>query len=757
MAAIQEVDAGQAVTLKSGTRLGPYEISALLGSGGMAEVYRARDVRLGREVAIKILPDDIAHDEDSLLRFEREAKTASALNHPHLVTIYDIGEATADDRQLRYIAMELIRGETLRHHLLHQSRDVLLRYIADIADGLAKAHDAGVVHRDLKPENVMVTDDDYAKVVDFGLAKRVEGFASGRSAEHLTEEGFCVGTPGYMAPEQVRGQRDLDGRTDIFALGCILYEALAQENPFDGDSPIDTMHRVLYHEPPPLPDAAMDTIVRRCLAKDRSCRYNSMRELAADMRSAMALSSNISSNTIAAISASRRAVIASIAALPFRNSTGSEEMRFLSDGIPEDVVRNLGRIPSLRVIASSSASRFRDTDDPQHAARELNVDAVLVGGLRLMSGMVLLDAELVRATDGTALWGKRYRRQLTDLVPLEEEIARDLCEELRVELAPRQQRAPHAEAYEAYLRGKREVGKETAHGLKTGVEFFHHAIEVDPDYALPYAALALVHGRLGLLGILPTRAAMAQEVALAKKALSLDELLPEAHWNLALAAGMTFNDAEHDKRMTRVLELNPNFAPAYIERAKKFVLSGRYAEGESAYQYARVLDPLSPRAMTAYAAYLSTMGRYEHAVPVLRSATEQFPEYANAWAYLAIISSNAGLVEESLATIGRIRTDANANYEVWKGIILAQAGHFAEARAIAENTDELAKSRYLLTFYRAWLRGTLGDFDQAFALMDQGIRDGEWYYGWLGVEPRLDPLRADPRFEEMLEKWTIAA
>jgi serine/threonine protein kinase/Tfp pilus assembly protein PilF len=737
------------MTLRSGTRLGPYEISALLGSGGMAEVYRARDMRLGREVAIKILPDEISGDEDALLRFEREAKTASALNHPHLVTIHDIGEATADGRQLRYIAMELIRGETLRYHLQHQSRDVLLRYLADIADGLAKAHDAGVLHRDLKPENVMVTDDDYAKVVDFGLAKRLEGFASGRSAEHLTEEGFCVGTPGYMAPEQVRGQRDLDGRTDIFALGCILYEALAKENPFDGDSSIDTLHRVLYHEPPPLPDAAMDTIVRRCLAKDRSFRYSSMREVAADLRSVMASSP---ANAVTLISASRRAVIASIAVLPFRNSTGNEEMRFLSDGIPEDVVRNLGRIPSLRVIASSSASRFRDTADPQHAARELNVDAVLVGGLRLMSGMVLLDAELVRAADGTALWGKKYRRQLTDLVALEEEIARDLCEELRVEIAPRQQRAPHPEAYEAYLRGKREVGKETSEGLKTGVEFFHRAIEIDPDYALPYAALALVHGRLGLLGIIPTRTAVAQEVALAKKALSLDELLPEAHWNLALAAGMTFDAAEHEKRMTRVLELNPNFAPAYIERTKKFVLTERYAEGESAYQYARVLDPLSPRAMTAYAAYLSTMGRYEHAVPVLRSATEQFPEYANAWAYLAIISSNAGLVEESMATIGRMRTDANANYEVWKGIILAQAGHLAEAREVAERTDEVAKSRYLLTYYRAWLRGKLGDHDQAFALMDQGIRDGEWYYGWLAVEPRFDPLRSDPRFERMLEK-----
>src|SRR5204862_140381 len=257
------MNAGLPMTLKYGTRLGPYEVTALLGSGGMAEVYRARDVRLGREVAIKILPEELSSDEESLSRFTREAQTASALNHPHLVTIYDIGEVDVGAQRLHYIAMELIRGETLRHHFAHASREVLLRYIAGVSD------------------------DDFAKVVDFGLAKHVMGFASERSAERLTAEGFCVGTLGYMAPEQVRGQRDIDGRADIFALGCMLYEAIVKENPFDGDTPVDTMHRVLHHEPSPLPDPVLDPIVRRCLAKDAAHRYSSMREVAAELRKAM--------------------------------------------------------------------------------------------------------------------------------------------------------------------------------------------------------------------------------------------------------------------------------------------------------------------------------------------------------------------------------------------------------------------------------------------------------------------------------------
>lgn len=464
------------MTLTTGIRLGPYEITALLGSGGMAEVYRASDVRLGREVAIKILPENVAADSEALGRFEREARTASALNHPHLVTIYDIGEADTGQHPLRYIAMELIHGETLRHRLPHESRDVLLRHIADIADGLAKAHDAGVIHRDLKPENVMVSDDGFAKVVDFGLAKQVPR-TDGITGERLTAEGFCVGTLGYMAPEQVRGERNLDPRVDIFALGCILYEAVAKKNPFESDSAVDTMHRIVYEEPPLLPDAAIERIARRCLAKDREARYSSMREVAADVRRAIgspvrrpvgrrfrlaaaaALAVGVAAGGAFVAMHKPRPAITSIAVLPFRNASGNEELRFLSDGIAGEVVRDLGRIPALRVIANSSASRFRDTPDPQKAARELGVDAVLMGSLRTTSGRALLDAELVKAADGTALWGKKYERRMTDVAALEQEIARDLSEEVRLELAPRRGHAPKPSAYVAYLRGNSELAK----------------------------------------------------------------------------------------------------------------------------------------------------------------------------------------------------------------------------------------------------------------------------------------------------------
>jgi serine/threonine protein kinase/tetratricopeptide (TPR) repeat protein len=738
------------MTLSRGTRLGPYEVTALLGSGGMAEVYRARDTRLGRDVAIKILPDDISADAEALERFKREARTASRLNHPHLVTIYDIGDEPAGDRRLHYIAMELIPGESLRHHLLHSSREMLIRYIADVAGGLAKAHEAGIVHRDLKPENVVVSEDHLAKVVDFGLAKRAAGFrADERSAANLTEEGLCIGTPGYMAPEQARGLRDLDGRVDIFAIGCILYEAIAKENPFDGDTAIDTLHRILYHEPPPLPDGAIDAIVRRCIAKDRDARYTSMREVAADLRKAIEPS-------IRTGGFGRRPVIASIAVLPFHNRSGNEEMRFLSDGIPEDIVRDLGRIGGLRVIASSSASRFRDTDDPRRAAHELKVEAVLVGGLRMISGMVMLDAELVNAADGTAMWGQKYTRRLTDIIELEQEIARDLCAEVRLQVAPPASRASDPDAHAAYLRGKSEAAKETSASLKNAIEFFHRAIELDPEYALPYAALAHVYDRLVRLGIAPTRECVQQQVALAQKALALDESLPEGHWGLLAAVTLNENDEMYERRVQRVLQLNPNFAPVYLDRAMRYVLGKRFDEAEAAYQQARQLDPLSPRVMTTYGGTLGMVGQRDRSLQVLRGATEQFPEYANAWAYFATGCANAGRVEEAMAIIDRFPTDANPNFALWKGSILARAGRIAEARAIADRADELASTRYVLTYFRARLRSDIGDYDQAFALLERGIEEGEWWCSWLPFDAMLAPLRPDPRFAKLVRKLTVA-
>ena len=762
------------MTLAVGTPLGPYEVTAFLGSGGMAEVYRARDTRLGREVAVKILPEHFASDREALARFEREARTASSLNHPHLVTIFDIGQAEVLGQRLHYMAMELIHGDTLRHRLQHESRDTLLGLVADVADGLAKAHDAGVVHRDLKPENVMVSEDGFAKVVDFGLARSAPGMDSGSG--RLTAEGYTVGTIGYMAPEQVRGARDVDSRADIFAIGCILYEAIARENPFDGDSSVDTLHRILYREPPVLQDAAIEPIVRRCLAKDPNDRYASMREVSAAIRAAIGtpvrrpirrswwyagaalLALALATGGALMIERDRRPAIESIAVIPFQSTSGNEELRFLTDGIAGEVVRDLGRIPTLRVIASSSAARFRDTADPRKAARELGVDAVLVGRLRMVADRALLDAELVKAADGTAIWGKRYERRLTDLVALEQEIARDLCAEVRIELVPQQSRhTPDPQAHQAYLRGRRELAKETGAGLTTAIEYFNQAIRIDPEYALPHAGLAHAYGRQTSLGLVPTRDGNMLEMAAARRALALDEAVPEAHYSLAHPASLMNNDEEYERHATRALQLNPNYAPALLERAVHLVLEGRYDEADDVFRQVRAIDPLSPRVMAVYGIHLGLVAQTDRAIAVLRNATTQFPDDVNTQGYLALMYSYAGRHAEALAAVERIGAD-RTSFAVYRALVLARAGRKAEAGAIAGQLDAVARTRYIPTYGLAVLHAQLGDGDKALALLRQASQEGDFRLKFVVTDPAFDPLRSDPRFIALLnDPATFAA
>ena len=762
------------MALAAGTLLGPYEIIASLGSGGMGEVYRARDQRLAREVAIKVLPRSLAADPESLMRFEREARTASALNHPNIVTIYGVGSATIDGREVHYLAMELIRGTSLREHI-DDEMPTLIGYLIGVADGLARAHENGIVHRDLKPENVMITDDGFAKLVDFGLAKPVmpiEDLKDAVTAPLATAAGTIIGTVGYIAPEQLTGGL-VDHRADIFSFGCMLHEAVTKEQLFTGPSKIDIMHAILHAEPKPLQVPVLDRVARRCLEKDPTARYSSMRDVAGELRSAISRPMEYTPPPspksplrlpigLAALAAAlmliwmlaythwprpHRAAIGSVAVLPFRTTGDSVEAGFLGDGIAEEIVNDLSRVSTLRVIASSSVERYRNRDvDPRQVARELKVDAVMVGRLRAAEGVVTLDAELVRASDGSAMWGKRYSRKLADIITLENELARDLGSEIKLKLAPQRNTTQNAAAYQAYLRGQQEFRKQTAPGLKAAIEHFNHALELDPQYADAWAALAQAHGRQGILGIVPTRDGLVQEEAEARKALAIDDSLPQAHWTLALAAGTRGDRAEHDRRLARVLEIDPNFAPAHFDRANNLVLQGKVEEGMVTFDQARKLDPLSPIPASSFGIHLYLVRRYDDALKTLTKVAEQFPEYPGAHAYLAQVYSAMGRHAEALAAIEREKVEDNPNIRTWKGVVLARAGQTAEARAIADEVDRDAKTRFNAPYQRAGLRALLGDRDRAIALLEEAKRDGDWHMAWLPFDPALDSLRSDARF-----------
>jgi TolB-like protein/Flp pilus assembly protein TadD len=551
----------------------------------------------------------------------------------------------------------------------------------------------------------------------------------------------------------------------------MLHEAVTKREPFAGDSKIDTMHRIIYSDPSPLPVPVLDRVARRCLQKNPSARYSSMRDVAAELRNAItrpmeyvpraqpsrlrtpiliaAAGALVFGALISYVQLHRRrpANISSVAVLPFRNAGGNSEAAFLSDGIAEEVVNDLSRIPTLRVIASSSAARYRDRDaDPRIAARELSVDAVLVGKLRTAEGVVSLDAQLVRAVDGTALWGKRYSRTLSNVITLEAEIAHDLSDEVRWKLAPQRNTTRNGAAYEAYLRGQQEFRKQTAPGLKNAIEHFNHALELDPQFAVAWAALAQAHGRQGILGIVQTRDGLLQEEAEARKALAIDDSLAQAHWTLALAAGTRGDRQEHERQRARVLELDPNFAPAYFDQANSLVLQGKINEGVDTFAEARRLDPLSPIPASSFGIHLYLVRHYDEALKTLTMVTEQFPDYANAHAYLAQVYSVMGRHAEALTAIDQEKQEDNPNFRTWRGIVLARAGRAAEARAIADAVDSEAKTRFNAPYQRAGLRAILGDRDRAIALLEEAKRDGDWHMSWLPFDPSLDSLRKDARF-----------
>ena len=431
----------------------------------MGEVYRARDTRLGRDVALKVIPDRLKQDPDALTRFQREARAASALNHPHIVTIYDIGRERVGGQDIWYYTMELIDGTTLRERVGRDPLTRILNYFVQIADGLAKAHGAGILHRDLKPENVMVSADGYAKVVDFGLAKvqpRATDDTKSPTAVADSAAGSVVGTVSYMSPEQVEG-RPIDARSDIFSFGSMLYEALTARRPFDGRTPVDTMHAIAHAAPAPLAEsgraipADLQRVVGRCLAKAPEDRYQSIKEAAIELRSVIR---DIESGAaqpilrrrprrtaaIVAVAAIALAIVAliigrnrwparspssiqSLAILPFQNATRNSDTDYISDGITDDIINTLSQLPNVRVLARSTVFRYKKKeDDPRAIGKDLGVDALVLGELRQLHDLVNVKVELVRTSDGAQLWGQQYNRKTADLLNLQDEVARDVSE-----------------------------------------------------------------------------------------------------------------------------------------------------------------------------------------------------------------------------------------------------------------------------------------------------------------------------------------
>lgn len=750
------------MSLTPGMRIGPYEIVAPLGAGGMGEVFRANDPRLDRQVALKILPPRVANDPERMQRFEREARVASRLNHRNVVTIYDIGS----DKGIAFIAMELVEGESLRERLVRGRMSIAEAsgFASQIADAVAAAHAAFVIHRDLKPENIVLTAEGTAKVLDFGLAKVGSDAPTPNSniptQAVATRIGQILGTVGYMAPEQARGQ-PADERSDLFAFGAIVYEMLSGRRAFRGDSMVDILTAIASPEAvdlSPLPRETpreLEELIRLCLEKNPARRLSSAHDLS------VRLGELIRSPAKAEPKArtKRKKAIDSVAVLPFGNAGRDPDDAYLSDGITESIIQALSELPKLQVMAASTVFRYAGTD-PLEAGRALGVRAVLTGRLTRSGNALRVQAELVETATGFRIWGDVYDRQLSDLLSVQDAIAREICDRLRFKLAGAERnrvakrQTTNPEAYEAYLKGRFFWNKWTPDGMRMAIGFYERAIAVDPEYAIAWAGIADSYGVLGGIKAVAPAEAFPRAKSAALRALELDPRLADAHASLGYvrrffdwdwpAAEVAFRES---------VRLNPSYATGHRWYGQFLSGMGRYDPAIEQVLHALALDPLSIIIHTAVGDVYFFARRYEEAIVYYRKAIALDPNFLAGQSDLARALEFSGDIEGAIAAYEKAMSlSAGGNVDPSTGLATAYAlaGRRDEAMKVLDELQRARSERYVSPWGLASIFARLGEENAALDWLERAYDEHDSTMVWLKVHPRFDPIRQQPRFQRLL-------
>jgi serine/threonine protein kinase/Tfp pilus assembly protein PilF len=766
------------MTLRIGERIGPYEVVGKLGEGGMGIVYQAKDSHLGRDVALKVLPEGFAADPERTARFEREARVLASLNHPNIAQIYGL-EVSGD---LRALVMELVEGPTLAERLESRvlSLNESLSVARKIADALEEAHEKGVVHRDLKPQNVKVSLDGRVKVLDFGLAKAADSLAGATSAEQLansptvtfggTREGVILGTAAYMAPEQARGKA-VDRRADIWAFGVVLYEMLTGERLFVADSVVETLGAVLHHPidlerlPPATPDRVRE-LLRRCLERDPRRRLRDIGE------ARVALEANPVARVVegapradSSPSGAGLSRLPSVAVLPFRNMSADPENEFFADGITEDVIAHLAKIKSIKAISRTSVMQFKRTDlSLREIGERLGAAHLVEGSVRRAGQRVRIVAQLIDGVTDENVWAETYDRDLTDVFAIQSDVALSIVDALRAELSPaerkRVERRPtdDLEAYELFLRGRAELHRFTAEGFRRALSSLERAVARDPGFALAHATIAQIHVERAIQGAVGASPedSLTRAKESASRALELDPELGDAHGIAGLIHFTLDFDWERAERdFVRALELSPGIAEIHDHYSWLCNSVGRYSDALREVRRAHELDPTL--AQSDIATTLLRAERYTEALAEAKRNLAALPDSSRChsnlgWALIFNGEPQAGLAELERAVEN---APSDTMFLAQLGQAAAMTGDRERARSLLSRLREIARHDFVSPYHFAYVHTGLGEKDAAIDWLEQAFerRSGAIY----GIKGSFlfRELHGHPRFEALLRRMNL--
>ena len=794
-----------------GKKISHYRVLGVLGGGGMGLVYRAEDIKLGRGVALKFLPEELAHDPVALERFEREARAASALEHPNICPIYEFG----DHEGLPFIVMQLLDGQTLRERIAGPlALDLLLNLAMQTAAGLDAAHQKGIIHRDIKPANIFITSRGEAKILDFGLARLEVGadvatpFRETESAANLslTRTGIAMGTAGYMSPEQVRGEK-LDARTDLFSFGLVLYEMATGQRAFKGDTRPMLQNAILNKTSTPVRElnpelpVKIEQIIMKALEKDRETRYQAAAELRADLetvkqdmrplrsvawpvvvpklRASRWRRVGLASAGVVLLSATMgvwwirghtsrvsgtspaEPLIRSLAVLPLENLSGDPAQDYFADGMTDELITALGQIGALRVTSRTSIMQYKGAHKflPE-IAKELNIDAVVEGTVVYSGGRVRITAQLIEARTDKHLWAQSYEGEMRDIMGLQNQVARAIADQIRVKLTPQQKATletaavVNPKAHELYLQGQYFNEKTADEETQKAIVLFQQAIAQQPDHALAYIGLANAYIRLGHTLALPPEKAFPAAKAAALKALEINDSNGEAHAALGQAKFLhdwDFNGAE--KEFQRAVALNPSSERTQNAYASFLNAMGRPSEAVAHVRVLLQINPVSLWAIDNLSAQLYWARRYDEAVEQARKSVEMDPNRVAGHLWLGLALEQKHDFPESIARLEKaVELSHDKSGMAFVAHARALSGDTAGARKILGDLEQRSNREYVSPWWMAMVYPDLGDKEKAFFWLDKAYRGREHDLVFSKVWPMFDSLRMDPRYKDLMRR-----